>query len=121
MAKHIEIKHRTTGAVLYSCEVADDEANPLRECVVRAVADCASLVGASLVGANLVGANLDRARLDGASLVCANLDRARGVTEAMRKRAGEPRKRSTPAILGILRWEAEQATVAAKKMPWLSG
>ena len=91
-----EIKHRYTGAVLWSCE-----AETLREAVELAVKAktslddaclddaCldgaslrraslvgASLAGASLAGASLVDAALDGASLDGASLVGASLDGA---------------------------------------------
>jgi len=68
-----EIKHRLTGAVLFSLETKN-----MRLCVEAAVRtktslDGASLDGASLVGANLDGASLDGANLDGANLVGANL------------------------------------------------
>jgi hypothetical protein len=59
----IEIKHRYTGATLYSADVAT-----LREALERAVK-----AGADLRGANLFGADLTRATLDGATLTDANL------------------------------------------------
>jgi hypothetical protein len=64
----IEIKHRYTGATLYSADVAT-----LREALERAVKSGANLRGANLAGANLRGANLDGANLDGANLRGANL------------------------------------------------
>ena len=67
-----EIKHRCTGAVLFSAETAT-----LKLCVEAAVKSGASLDGASLYGARLVGAILDRASLVGASLDGASLDCAR--------------------------------------------
>jgi hypothetical protein len=58
-----EIKHKTTGAVLFSLET-----DSLKECVEAAVK-----VGANLRGANLGGANLEGANLRGADLEEANL------------------------------------------------
>ena len=97
----IKIENRCASACIYETEVADDDGQPMRTAVERAVASgthlfgadlvgadlssarlssaClngADLEGASLVGANLEGANLDRARLDGASLDGANLSGA---------------------------------------------
>ena len=46
----VEIKHRWNGRVLYSAEI---EENPLRETVVRAVRENASLDGAYLAGVSL--------------------------------------------------------------------
>jgi hypothetical protein len=68
-----EIKHRTTGAVLFS-----SEAESLRQCVEMAVkADAnladANLADAYLADANLAGAYLARANLAGAYLADANL------------------------------------------------
>jgi hypothetical protein len=72
----IEIKHRWTGAVLYSTEVDDSDPLPLKTALVGANLDGANLDGANLDGANLDGANLVGANLDGANLVRANLDGA---------------------------------------------
>ena len=75
----VQINNRwNQDACVYECEVADDDKNPLRSAVVKAVAACANLAGANLaradlVGANLVGANLAGANLVGANLVGANL------------------------------------------------
>ena len=68
-----EIKHRITGAVLFSLECGS-----LKICVkaaveARANLDGAYLAGANLARANLAGANLARANLDGANLARANL------------------------------------------------
>jgi len=77
-----EIKHRFSGAVLFSLETAS-----LKLCIEAAVKskisldyarlDYACLVGACLDGASLVGASLVGARLDYARLVGACLDGAR--------------------------------------------
>jgi len=72
----IEIKHRYTGAVLFSLEC-----DPLKiavETAVKAGADltCANLRGADLTGADLTGANLRGADLTGADLTGANLNSA---------------------------------------------
>jgi len=71
-----EIKHRFSGAVLFSLETAS-----LKLCIEAAVKskislDYARLDYACLVGACLDGASLDGARLDGASLDYACLDGA---------------------------------------------
>lgn len=68
---NIQIKHKTTGAVLYECNAPD-----LRAALEQAVREKASLAGASLDGASLVGARLDGASLDGARLDGARLDGA---------------------------------------------
>lgn len=60
-----EIKSRWDGRVLYSAE-----GETLRDVVVQAVRE-----GASLDGASLVGASLRNASLDGASLVSADSDK----------------------------------------------
>ena len=67
MAEHT-IKHRNTGAVLYT---GDGES--LRDVVEAAVSDGAYLGGADLANANLAGAYLARANLAGANLANANL------------------------------------------------
>ena len=66
-----EIKHRFTGAVLFSLETES-----LKLCVEAAVNSGVSLDGASLDGAWLDGASLDGASLACASLNGASLDRA---------------------------------------------
>ena len=65
----IEIKHRFSGAVLYSAA-----GESLRDAVVAAVKSGADLRGAYLSGANLRGAYLSRANLNGADLNGAVLD-----------------------------------------------
>ena len=64
----IEIKHRYSGAILFSVEVGS-----LRAAVEIAVSRNASLENAYLRGANLRGANLENADLRGANLRGANL------------------------------------------------
>ena len=68
----ITIKHRDTGAALYTSNTAID----LASAVAEAVKANANLARASLAGANLAGANLARAYLARASLAGANLARA---------------------------------------------
>ena len=72
----IEIKHRWTGAVLWS-----GEAESVRDAVARAVSARANLARADLAGANLAGANLADAYLEGANLADANLAGAKNVGE----------------------------------------
>jgi hypothetical protein len=67
----IEIKHRFSGAVLFSIETES-----MRLAVEAAVKSRANLAGAYLAGANLARANLARANLAGANLAGANLDGA---------------------------------------------
>jgi len=69
----IEIKNRFTSAVLYSTQVEDDDPNPIRTAVVRAVAADAYLAGANLAGAYLAGAYLADAYLADANLADAYL------------------------------------------------
>jgi uncharacterized protein YjbI with pentapeptide repeats len=64
----IEIKHRTTGAVLWS-----GEATSVRGALKAAVAADANLAGAYLAGAYLAGADLAGANLAGADLAGADL------------------------------------------------
>jgi len=72
--KTISIKHRRTGAVLYSTEVADDDdAYPIRTAVQRAILADADLAHADLARADLARAYLARADLAGADLADANL------------------------------------------------
>ena len=68
MKKIFEIKHRFTGAVLFSLETES-----LKLCVQAAVKAKADLSGANLSGANLSGADLYGANLSGANLSRANL------------------------------------------------
>ena len=91
MSSKFEIKHRYSGAVLYSLETES-----IKLCVEAALKSRADLSGADLngvdlngedlsranlsradlIGANLIGANLSRANLNGADLIGANLSRA---------------------------------------------
>ena len=61
----VEIKHRYTGAVLFSCEVDDSVDSGLR---MRAVLEKATTQGADLQGADLRGVDLRGADLRGAYL-----------------------------------------------------
>ena len=54
-----EIKHRCTGAVIYSCK-----AETFRECAERAVKEKVSLRGADMRGANMRGANMSGVDMD---------------------------------------------------------
>ncbi len=63
-----EIKHRFTGAVLFSLEC-----ERFKICIEAAVKAGANLAGADLARANLAGANLAGANLAGADLACAYL------------------------------------------------
>ena len=72
----IEIKHRFSGEVLFSCK-----AGSMKLAVKAAIEAGADLTGADLTGANLswadlTGANLSRADLTGANLSWADLSRA---------------------------------------------
>ena len=66
-----EIKHRYTGAVIYSCE-----AETLKECAERAVKEKVSLRGADLRGADMREANMSGADLRGADLRGADMREA---------------------------------------------
>ncbi len=66
--KMFEIKHKTTGAILFKVE-----AKTTRIAVELAVKSKANLSKADLSGANLSGANLSGANLSGANLSGANL------------------------------------------------
>ena len=66
-----EIKHRITGAVLFSLECAS-----LKICVKAAVSCRADLSEANLSGTDLSGTDLSRANLSGADLSGANLSGA---------------------------------------------
>ena len=68
-----EIRHRYTNAVLYSCELSDGTANPVREALLKGIAAGANLARADLADAYLAGANLADANLAGAYLADANL------------------------------------------------
>ena len=67
----IEIKHRITGAVLYSSDVID-----VKTCLVAAVKARANLQGADLHDADLHDANLQGANFQGADLHGANFQGA---------------------------------------------
>jgi len=71
----VEIKHRWSGAVLYTADVPDDTPSGLqmRVALEKATAARANLAGANLTGANLTGANLADANLAGAYLAGAYL------------------------------------------------
>ena len=66
----IEIKHRFSGAVIFT---HDAEENSIKITVESAIKIHANLLGANLIGANLVEANLRCANLIGANLAGANL------------------------------------------------
>ena len=68
-----QILNRDTNAVIYECELPDGTENPMREAVVKAVAERANLSGADLYGAYLRGAYLSGANLSGANLSGADL------------------------------------------------
>ena len=74
----VEIKHRYTNEVLFSCDVPDDAVSGLhmRNALEKATASRANLSRANLSGANLYGANLSGADLYGADLSRADLSRA---------------------------------------------
>jgi hypothetical protein len=77
----VSIKHRSTSAVLFACEVDDSDPRPLRTALQRAVVAGADLAGADLArtdlaGADLAGADLRGAYLRRADLSDANLRRA---------------------------------------------
>ncbi len=74
----VEIKHRYTNEVLFSCDVPDDVVSGLhmRNALEKATASSANLSGANLYGANLSGADLSRANLSRADLSSANLSGA---------------------------------------------
>ena len=69
----IEIKHRWTGAVLWS-----GEAESVRDAVARAVSARADLAGADLAGADLAGADLAGAYLAGADRLLRTIDAGPG-------------------------------------------
>ena len=74
----MEIKHRHTGAVLFSARVDVSLSDGLKigAAVKLAIKADANLADANLAGANLAGANLAGAILAGANLAGANLARA---------------------------------------------
>jgi hypothetical protein len=79
MAHKVEIKHRYTGAVLFSFDATDEQQASglaMRHALEAAVEARANLAGANLAGANLAGANLAGANLADANLADANLARA---------------------------------------------
>ena len=66
MGSKIEIRHRYTDAVLYTCDVTDEQqAGGL---AMRAALEGAIKAGANLSGANLSGANLSDAMVNGLRL-----------------------------------------------------
>lgn len=96
---HIQIKHRWTGAVLYTHESTAeriDSGLAMRDALESACKAGASLDGASLDGASLVGASLVNASLVGASLVGARLGGAKWRGDITISRA--------PLMLTGLRW-----------------
>ena len=72
----IEIKHRWTGAVMFSCEASDEIAGASRSMKLGFAAKKAVAAGANMAGANLASANLADANLSDADLADANLARA---------------------------------------------
>ncbi len=70
----IDIKHKTTSAVLFSATLDN---NTVKKTLEIAVKEGANLSGASLYYANLAYANLSGAKLTGAKLSGANLTGAR--------------------------------------------
>ena len=70
----VEIRHRSTGAVLYTANV-----QTIKEAIEQAVKADANLHGANLCGADLRGAYLGSANLCGANLHGANLCGAKGI------------------------------------------
>ena len=75
-----EIKHRYSGAVLFSLETES-----FRLCIESAIKMKTDLGGADRGGANLIGANLRRADLGGANLIGANLGGANLVEADLRR------------------------------------
>jgi hypothetical protein len=74
--KVVEMKHRFTGAVLYTTEVDDGDGRPVRTALLRAIAASADLSSANLSSADLSWANLSSANLSSANLSSANLSSA---------------------------------------------
>jgi len=74
MGSKIEIRHRYTDAVLFACDVTDEQQDS--GLAMRAALEGAVKAGANLSGANLSGANLSYANLSGANLSYANLSGA---------------------------------------------
>ncbi len=71
-----QIKHRYTDAVLFECEVTDEQQArgiAMRVALEKAVEAGANLAGATLAGAYLAGAALADANLEGANLAGATL------------------------------------------------
>ena len=66
-----EIKHRYTGAVIYSCE-----AETFRECAERAVKEKVSLRDADMSGADMSVADMRGADMSGADMSWADMRRA---------------------------------------------
>ena len=92
----IEIKHRTTGSVLFSRECGS-----LKLAVEAAVKIRAYLRGADLRGVNLRGADLDGADLEGAKNIWQSHDL---IAEVLRRAAGEDiEKRKLAGLILISR------------------
>ena len=72
----VEIKHRYTGAVLFACDVPDENSGmAMRHALEKATEAGANLAGVNLTGANLTGVNLASADLTDVRLADANLTR----------------------------------------------
>lgn len=70
MAKQVQIKHRWSGAVLFTADIPDDTPSGME---MRVALENATRAGADLTDANLARANLAGADLTGANLVGADL------------------------------------------------
>src|SRR5688572_15254777 len=75
MTTKFEIKHRFSGAVLFTADIEADE-NTLMSVKLGLAVKVAYKEGANLKGAYLKGANLEGANLKGANLKGANLEGA---------------------------------------------
>ena len=93
----VEIKHRYTGAVLFACDVPDENSGM----AMRHALEKATEAGANLAGVNLTGANLTSANLADANLADANLT---GVNLADASLTGA---KNTPLIVYGLRWQVQ--------------
>ena len=77
MGSKVQITHRFTGAVLFECDVPDEQSGmAMRHALEQATKSSADLSGAYLSGADLSGANLSGAYLYRADLSGADLERA---------------------------------------------
>ena len=93
----VEIKHRYTGAVLFACDVPDENSGM----AMRHALEKATEAGANLAGVNLTGANLTSANLADANLADANL------TGADLADASLTGAKNTPLIVYGLRWQVQ--------------